>query len=336
MYAFAARQNGRIISRNEKGIVIEYEDGTKKGIEIGRRFGQAGGLTIPHDVTCDYNIGDTFKVGDVLCYNTGFFEKDILNPNNVVWKSGILVKTVLYESSQTLEDASSISKKLSEKLSTKTTKIKTLLVTFDQQIRNMINVGDHVEADTTLCIIEDAVTSNSNLFDEESLNTLKLLSGQSPMAKEKGVIDKIEVFYNGDKDDMSDSLRDLANKTDRDMSKTSRSLGKTPFTGRVTEAFRVESEPLNIDSAAIRIYITSDVAMGIGDKSVFGNQMKSVVSEVMTNDMTTENGEIIDAVFGQLSVDARVVNSINIMGTTNTLLSVLGKKAAKLFKEGKV
>jgi len=332
MYAFAARQDGRIISRNEKGFVIEYVDGTRKGIELGRRFGQAGGLTIPHDVISDYNIGDTFKSGDVLCYNTGFFEKDILNPNNVVWKSGILVKTVLYESSQTLEDASSISKRLSEKLSTKTTKVKTLLVTFDQQVRNMINVGDHVEADTTLCIIEDAVTSNSNLFDEESLNTLKLLSGQSPAAKEKGIIDKIEVFYNGDKEDMSDSLRELVNRTDREMSKASRAFGKTPFTGRVSEAFRVDSEPLNMDSAAIRIYITSDVTMGIGDKSVFGNQMKSVVSEVMSHDMITENGEVIDAVFGQLSVDARVVNSINIMGTTNTLLREIGNRAVKLYK----
>lgn len=68
---------------------------------------------------------------------------------------------------------------------------------------------------------------------------------------------------------------------------------------------------------------------------MFGNQMKTVFSEVMSHDMITENGEVIDAVFGQLSVDARVVNSINIIGTTNTLLSVIGKKAAKLFKESK-
>lgn len=265
MFAFAARKNGRVVSRNDKGVVIEYEDGTKKGIELGRRFGQAGGLTIPHDIVCEYKIGDTFKENDVICYNSGYFEKDVLNPKNVVWKSGILVKTVLYESSQTLEDASAISKRLSEKLSTKTTKVKTLVVTFDQQVRNIINVGDHVEADTTLCIIEDSVTSNSNLFDEESLNTLKLLSGQSPLAKEKGVIDKIEVFYNGDKEDMSESLRELVNKTDRELSKASRSLGKTPFTGRVSEAFRVDGDPLNLDTAAIRIYITSDVGAGIGD-----------------------------------------------------------------------
>ena len=331
-FAFAARKDGRVISRNNTGLIIEYEDGTRKGVEIGRRFGQAAGLTVPHDVVCQVKAGDVFKKGDVLTYNSGFFEKDILNPNNVVWKNGLTVKTILYESSQTLEDASSISKRLSEKLTTKLTKIKTLVVTFDQQIRNIVNVGDHVEPDTVLCIIEDAVTSNSNLFDEDSLNTLKLLSGQSPSAKEKGVIDKIEVFYNGDKDDMSDSIRELTNTTDREMSKASRSFGKNPFTGRVTDSFRVDSDPLGIDTAAIRIYITSDVIGGVGDKIVFCNQMKSVISEVMTTDMITESGDIIDAVFGQASIEARVVTSPSVIGTTNTILSVIGKKAVQIFK----
>lgn len=335
MYAYTARQNGTVISRNNTGFIIEYEDGTKKGIEIGRRFGQAAGLTIPHDVVSNIKSGDSFKTGDVLCYNTGFFEKDILNPSNVVWKAGAIVKTVLYESSQTLEDASSISKRLADKLSTKTTKVKTILVTFDQQIRNLLNAGDIVEPDSVLCIIEDAITSNSNLFNEESLNTLKLLSGQSPMAKVKGTIDRIEVFYNGEKEDMSDSLRVISDISDREMTKRSRSAGKNPFTGNVTEAFRVDSDPLAMDTAVIRVFITSNIIAGVGDKGVFCNQMKTVFSEVMSSDMITESGEVIDAVFGQKSIEARVVLSPSIIGTTNTLLRVIGKKAAQLYKEGK-
>lgn len=265
LFAYSARQDGRVISRNNTGVIIEYDDGSRKGIEIGRRFGQASGLTIPHDVVSSVKAGDVFKKGDIICYNTGFFEKDILNADNVVWKAGITVKTVLYESNQTLEDASSISKRLAEQLSTKTTKVKTILVTFDQQIRNLVKVDDHVESESILCIIEDAITSNSNLFDEDSLNTLKMLSGQAPMAKAKGSIDKIEVFYHGDKEDMSESIRAIADVSDREMTKRSRSAGNNPFTGSVTSDFRVDSEPLALDSAAIRIYITSDVTAGVGD-----------------------------------------------------------------------
>lgn len=61
--------------------------------------------------------------------------------------------------------------------------------------------------------------------------------------------------------------------------------------------------------------------------------MKTVFSEVMSHDMRTESGEIIDAVFGQVSIEARVVTSPAVIGTTNVLLSIIGKKAFSLFKE---
>lgn len=60
--------------------------------------------------------------------------------------------------------------------------------------------------------------------------------------------------------------------------------------------------------------------------------MKTVFSEVMSTDMITESGEIIDAVFGQQSIEARVVTSPSVIGTTNTLLKVLGTNAVKIYK----
>lgn len=266
MYAYTARQDGKVISRNDQGLVIEYKDGTKKGIEIGRRFGAAAtGLTIPHDIVSDLQVGDKLIKGQIVSYNKGFFEKDVLNPKAVVWKAGITVKTILYESNQTLEDSSSISKKLSDQLSTRTTKIKTIVATFDQHIKNLVKVGTNVDSKTILCMIEDAVTGNTDLFNETSLNTLSLLSGQSPTAKVTGTIDKIEVFYHGEKEDMSESLREIANASDREMIKRNRSSGKEAFTGSVNDDFRIDRDPLVLDSLAIRIYITSTVTAGVGD-----------------------------------------------------------------------
>ena len=67
-------------------------------------------------------------------------------------------------------------------------------------------------------------------------------------------------------------------------------------------------------------------------KGVFANQMKTVFSEVMAYEMKTESGEIIDAVFGQKSIENRIVLSPAIIGTTNVLLDIIGKKAAAIFK----
>ena len=51
--------------------------------------------------------------------------------------------------------------------------------------------------------------------------------------------------------------------------------------------------------------------------------------------MVTENGDVIDVVFGQKSIVNRIVNSPAMMGTTNTLLKVIAKKAVSLYKGSK-
>jgi hypothetical protein len=332
LFALTAKKPGQVVSVSETGIVVKYDDGEEKGYELGRRFGNAAGLTIPHNVVSEMKAGQKFKEGDLICYNDGFFERDILNPNNVVWKAGIMVKTVLLESTQTLEDASSISTRVANLLTTKMTKVKTVVVNFDQSVRKLVKAGQSVESEDILCTIEDAVTANSGLFDEESLDTLRVLSAQTPQAKAKGVVERIEVFYHGDKQDMSDSLRELANASDRELAKRNKAAGKKAVTGQVDEGFRVDGDPLALDTMAIRIYITSDVPAGVGDKGVFGNQMKTVFSEVMTGEIKTESGKVIDAVFGQKSIADRIVLSPEVMGTTATLLDVIGKKAVAAYK----
>ena len=265
LFAYTAKQDGIVVSKTDTGVIIEYNDKSKKGIEIGRRFSSSAGLTYPQDIVCELSVGQSFKKGDVISYNSGFFESDYFNPKNVVWKSGLIVKTVLWESNQTHEDASSISKRLAGKLTSRTAKIKTIVVRFDQEVRSVVKVGQEVEPESVLCTIEDALTSNNNLFDEESLNTLKMLSNQTPTAKVRGVVDKIEVFYHGEKEDMSNTLLQLSNLSDREMLKRTKSFSDVSFNGSVNDDFRVDGEPLMPDTMAIRIYITSDVPAGSGD-----------------------------------------------------------------------
>ena len=69
-------------------------------------------------------------------------------------------------------------------------------------------------------------------------------------------------------------------------------------------------------------------------KGVFGSQLKTIFSKVMSGVNETESGEPIDAMFSYSSIANRIVNSPEIMGTTNTLLRVLSKHVAKVYKEG--
>ena len=67
-------------------------------------------------------------------------------------------------------------------------------------------------------------------------------------------------------------------------------------------------------------------------KLVIANQMKSVTGEIMEEDLVTEKGDIIDVWFSLRSVYARIVNSPIDIGSTNTLLKVLGKEMVKAYK----
>lgn len=331
-FARVAKDKGKIIAVTDDSLLVEYSDGKKEGFQIGRKFGKSSDLTIPHELVTDYQAGQSFNKGDVLLYNSGFFEKDRFNPKSVVWKNSVTARVALMESRQTHEDASSISRQLAEKLTTKTTKVKNVVVNFNQQVRNVMTVGQQVDNDSVLCLIEDAVTAGANLFDEDTLNTLKNLSNQAPLAKTVGTIEKIEVFYHGDIEDMSSTLQTLSAYSDKEMRRQARSQNRTVFTGQVDESFRIDGEPLSLDSLVIRFYITGDVVASIGDKGVFANQLKTIFSEVMDYEVRTESGLKVDAIFGAQSIFNRIVNSAFVIGTTNTLLDVVGKKAAKIYR----
>lgn len=333
LFALTAKQKGIVKSINEYGIIIEYEDKTIQGYELGRRFGAAAGLTIPHNVITSLKAGDVFDIGDVIVYNDGFFEPDFFNPKKITLKNSINVRTVLWESYQTLEDASSVSNRVSSRLSTNVTKVKNIIVAFDQSISKLVKVGDKVDSDSFLCIIEDAITANNNLFTSDSIDTLRMISAQTPRASVKGIVEKIEVFYHGDKKDMTDSLRNLVNSTDRNLKAKQESLGIPVMTGSVDSGLRIDNEPLGLDNLVIKIYITHGFESNQGDKGVFGNQMKTVFSEVIENDYVTEDGEIIDCIFGAQSINDRIVMSPYIIGTTNVLLDVIAKKAIALYDE---
>ena len=86
-----------------------------------------------------------------------------------------------------------------------------------------------------------------------------------------------------------------------------------------------------LNKAEVRFYITVQTGTSAGDKLVFSNQLKSTIGEVMDYEMRTKDGEEIEAVFGFRSIAARIVSSASIMGTTNTLLKVVAKKAVELY-----
>jgi len=334
LFASTAKGNGKVVGLTDRVLTVAYEDGTTQGVELGRRYGTVAAMTLPHQLETALQVGDKVSEGDVLAYNSRYFDPDPLNPKQAIMKFGCLFSVALLESADTLEDSCAISERAAKLLETETTEPRNIVVSFKDTIHGLVQVGSTVEVEDILCTIEDPVTAQSNLFDEDSLDTLRLLSANNPRAKVTGVVERIEVFYNGDIDDLSPSLQELAQESDRNRKRLARDLKRPFHSGRVDGSLNIEGNRLQPEYAVIRVYITSKRAWGAGDKGVFGNQLKTVCGRVMSGVNETLSGEPIDAIFGYLSVSDRIVRSPEIMGTTNKLMELITKRAIEAYRKG--
>ena len=331
LFAQTAKEEGVVEKVTSEVLVIQYASGKKAHIELGRQFGKSANLVFPHTLLSDLKKGARVKPGDTLAYNPAFFQPDPLNPKQTLWKQGVISKVALMESTDTFEDSSAISEHTAEKLKARLTKVRHLFFNFDQTVRGFVTEGQEVTPETILCTIEEDITTKNDLFDESTLDTLKLLSGNTPRANYEGVVERIEVLYYGDKEDMSESLRALAEASDQRLLKKQKTLGKPPLTGRLEDTLRIDRQIVELDTLVVKLYISESVGYSTGDKAVFANQMKTVTTRIMSGVNETESGQTLDAIFGYTSLNARIILSPELMGTTNTLLRVLSKRVAETY-----
>jgi hypothetical protein len=155
---------------------------------------------------------------------------------------------------------------------------------------------------------------------------------QAPKAGVVGVVDKIEFYYHGMLEDLSKPLKAIADKFNSELKSTAKELSRPVYTGQVDGSLRIRGDALALDTGCIRVHITSDVEAGVGDKGVFCNQLKTTFSQIAEEDYTSQDGRLIDAIFGGKSIHNRIVNSPLIIGTTNSILMALGEAAVKVYE----
>lgn len=332
LFMGSAAQDGEVIAIGKNGITVKYADGEVEAFPLGGIHGTAAGVVYPHDLVTGLKKGDKFKLGDTITYNRKWFKEDRYNKSQASMMPGVIGVVVFSDNLDTLEDGSVVSESMAKKLNTQTADVKNVIVRFDQHVKNLVKVGDHLDLNSILCIIEDPETAGNSLFDEASIETLKRLSSATPTAKVVGTVSKIECFYHGDSDDMSDNLRKLAEASDKERATRAQELGKNAYSGEVDSSFRIKGQVLEPDSMVIRIYIDHDIPFGTGDKAVLCNQMKTVISRVMTGRNELADGTPIDIIFGNTSVEERMVMSPKLISTSSMLLKQISKHVAGVYR----
>lgn len=330
-FAATAQGDGEVIERSDEHIAVQYKGGKVERFPLGLIHTTAEGSVYPNTLASGMQKGDKVKQFDVLTYNSGFFKPSALNPRRVDYMSGCVGRVALREATYTVEDSASISEAFAVRMTTQVSKLKSVRVDFRQEVTELVSIGQHSDLDTILCTIEDAISADAGLYDEQTRATLRAWAAMAPRAKAVGVIAKIEVFYNGDVEDMSDTLQRIVDVSEKFRRRNAKLLGVEYTTGQVGRNVRIDGNNLEEGQAIIQVYITTPGAMGIGDKLVIGNQMKSTVGEILFGDNRTLANEIVDLIFGAKSCVDRIVTSPFVIGTTNTVDRFIGEEAFKMY-----
>lgn len=330
LYCSIAKQDGQVIEKTDKLLTVKYKDNSIESFPLGTQYGRMEGTVYPHNLVSDLPLNKHFKKDDYLTYNTSFFEKDWLDPSRLILKMSRTVTTALSLNNEVFSDSSAISPELSKAMTTTIVKEKSFIIEFNKNITNLLPEKTKVTPDDVLFVVLDETTDYNNL-SENTIEMLKSLSSLAPKAKINGTIERYEIKYNGDIQDMSPTLRKLATRLDKDIYERTKGTEYEVTSNRVTSEYRVDGKNLNIDTLELKVYISVDVTQAIGDKSVFANQMKSVISDIFTSDIYTESGVKIDAMFSFAGIMDRVVTSPLTIGTTLRILKEVSKQAADIY-----
>lgn len=339
MFATTADDDGKVIAIEDSAMVVKYRSGETRTVPLGRMFGMVTGHSVPHMLRTRLKVGESFKSGENLTYNDGFFEPDYRNSTQVRWKSGVPAYVFLDETNENFEDSSRISRRLANLMVTKTGHIRTVIARADQFPVNPLKNGVEVDVDTILMELSDDITESVRANASGARSDLINMGSDMPRAKEHGVLERITCVYFCDKEQMHPKMREFVNKFDNYQAKQHKLYGEgTPKSCRITEPVRVDGNPLEFGQIAFQFHITNDVNMGDGDKMVVANQLKTVITGVI--DGLYETVEEVfpgkgplkgDVDFSYRAVNARIVNSPILMGIGALCQEQLGYELADTY-----
>lgn len=324
-FVVSAEADGVVTKVTPSQVEVKYKDKSKTYKIRNWTSKEESHACYTHIMKANVKVGDKVRKDDTLIYDSAFFEPDIFEPKRVIYKQGDMINVALMEDPTTHEDSAALSAKLNQRLGTTVTKVKSVVLETNMNVFNLVKVGQHVKPSDVLLSYTAGYLSKEKI-DKSTLEILKNLQTASPKAKVEGVISKIIIRYNAELSDMSKTLKDIVNESDKKLK------AETGFTGKVLDNnYRVEGNPLVPGQIEIKIYITTSEGMGIGDKGVFGNQLKFTVGDLYENEIVTEDGTPVEAKFSYRGISARIVNSLTIMGTASMVLEKLTDHVVKLY-----
>lgn len=301
-FVINAEEDGQVVDVNEELglIVVKYKSGKTRAIntnpEIVKNSG--GGFYISNHLTPTHTKkGERFKKNEPLAYHDKYFRYSKIN--GLRYAIGPIVKMAYVSSYNTYEDAGICTAQLAERMQTSIVYRELGKFKKNNNILNMVNIGDHVNIGDSL-IKFDVSTEDNELakylskLSEENQSILEEETKNDIKTNHAGRVIDIKVYSLLDPSNLSPSLGEIVKKYfDKGISKKDY-LDKFDSTDSVMKAGYLlkdstEPEKNRYNSIAgikgidvlIEIYIEHDDTLAVGDKVALYSANKQIVSEVI-------------------------------------------------------
>jgi DNA-directed RNA polymerase beta subunit len=347
-FIFKAKKDGSIKKYDVENDIVEivYTDGTTDFIDLSTSFirNSANAFYTPNKLIMRFKEKDRFKKDDIIAYNDSFFKSK--DNGEVELLVGTLAKVAIAPIDNSFEDSTIITKKLSNKGTSRVVIPEMVRLTPTSKIKRMSQIGDHVDETTAVIEYDDY---GDNDFDtilgdslEDKYGNYEILPSSTKYPNYHGVIKEIEVFYNVDKQDLNESLVKLINEFGGKYDKKLKFVGEN--NSHLIKQKRPEKQSINMkedgesyEGLMIKFYIQSNVTLGIGDKLSYDTALKGVISNVLDDEQAPYSEfrpeEEIESILTPTGVFSRMTHDIFYLLFTNKLLVELGKKIGEIRDE---
>jgi len=332
MFSIASDGKGKVTKITKNFIEIKYTGKDKPTkYSIMPKTGTAKGKFFSHKITPLVKVGEKVDEATLLGINEKFYtkpkwDKDVTN------SEAVLANIALMDNRSTWEDASMISRSLATKLNTNMVKPLYVTTQFDKDLSKVAKLGDELGPLDPLMLITDRIVDTMGL-SKEAMDALKAQSTDKPLATYKGKVVDLEVYYNGDKEDMSPSVREQVNIFEKYVNQHRKADGLKPLDCTVPEGYKVKGHIVLKNTVVFIIYLETLEATGPVDKVEYSYNLKSVVSRVYPDNYRLADGSLVEGMMAYQAVMARIVLSPFVL-MAGTLLDQYGRKRlVKLYEK---
>lgn len=339
MYAFKAKENGKVTEVTEDYMIISYEDNTKDFVDLRENVkkNSDGGFFLTIKLDTDLKVGSKVKKGDIVAYDKLSFSNKIGDNNSVSYNLGVLSKVAILTTDEGYEDSAIISEWLSKAMSSEVVVQIPVVLDKKTNVYDMVKKGQSIQEGEPLISFQNAfdeddmnVLMKNIADDEDSISELGRIFKKS---KVTGTVQDIIIYRTVDKDELSPSLKNIVNKYESSVNKIKKVADKsindmTSF--GPTETLEPNGKLKNVkDAVMIEFYLKYQDDMSIGDKLVYYSALKGVVKDIFPEGKEPKSeyrpDERIDSFLAAGSINGRMVGSIITIGCINKLMIELDR-----------